>query len=295
MAITCARCGTPNPDGNQFCQACGTPLTAGAASAAPAAPPQPPPAAPPGPPVAFASPPPTPFPYQSPYYSPSAGAVQPPVHHTPWVLILSAVVALVVVMAGCGTALALLGGGKVTVSGGISSQLPSPTPAGSPSPIASPTSPASGTTTASNSGETIPVPAGWAVANKASESITLVNPSGDGSVTVASGASNPKQTAQQNKDTADKYFLNQYPDTKDCPNSKTTTGTLAGASGIFWELCFTLTASGHSLSAAAPMFAGANADGSVYYLVILLTGSDNMTNLVNESRPILQGIQWKLQ
>ena len=26
MAIACARCGTQNPDGNKFCQACGSPL-----------------------------------------------------------------------------------------------------------------------------------------------------------------------------------------------------------------------------------------------------------------------------
>jgi len=57
MALTCARCGAQNPDGNQFCQACGTPL-----SRPPAGAPPPPPSALP---LAYASPPPTPVAYAS--------------------------------------------------------------------------------------------------------------------------------------------------------------------------------------------------------------------------------------
>src|SRR5713226_8480002 len=112
MALVCARCGTQNPDTNKFCQACGTPLAAVAAP--PAAPvraaaaspfiqappvagtyPGSPPGAPPGPPA-----------FSSPYYSPTGAGPQPGVHRTPWVLIISAIVALVVVMGGVGTALA---------------------------------------------------------------------------------------------------------------------------------------------------------------------------------------------
>src|ERR1700704_4212872 len=159
MALTCARCGALNPDGNQFCQACGTPLTTAAVAPPAAAPawasappppssagappaaapgwavvPPPPPAVPPAPSVAYASPPPAPVAYASPYYSPIGAAPQAPVHRTPWVLIASAVVALIVLMAGCGTAIALLGG-KLSVSGGLTSDLPSPSPAGSPIPV----------------------------------------------------------------------------------------------------------------------------------------------------------------
>src|SRR5579872_1649988 len=105
--MTCARCGAQNPDGNAFCQACGTPLTAGPVGVAAA--PSPPPPGPPAPQLAYASPPPPPAGYQSPYYSPVAGAMQPQVHRTPWVLILSAVVALVLVMVGAGTAIAIIG------------------------------------------------------------------------------------------------------------------------------------------------------------------------------------------
>src|SRR5713101_3776778 len=129
MALTCARCGTQNPDGNSFCQACGTPLAAVVAR---------PPVGPP--PV---GPPPV---YQSPYYAPTAGGYQAPVHRTPWVLIVSAVLGLIVVMAGCGTAYAFLNARNQT-SGGV---LPCPSPAGTPSPVQTTTPPA-GSSTASTS------------------------------------------------------------------------------------------------------------------------------------------------
>jgi hypothetical protein len=230
--------------------------------------------------------------YQSPYYAPSAAGAQAPVHRTPWVLIITAVVVLVVVMAGCGTALAILGARSGNQSGaGI---VPSPSPGGSPSPIASPTGGPSGPS-ASNAGETVPVPTGWAVANKDSESITLVNPDGTGSLTVGSGPSVPAQTAQQNRDTLNKYLQGKYPDVKNCPNSKITTGSLNGVAGIFWTLCFTLTSGAQSFPAAAPLFVGASGSGSVYYLVILLTPAGNLTAFVNQTKPILQGLVWKLK
>jgi hypothetical protein len=216
-----------------------------------------------------------------------------PVHRTPWVLIISAVVVLVVVMAGGGTAMAIIGArsGNQDAGSGI---VPSPSPAGSPSPIASPTGSQSGTS-ASNAGESVPVPTGWAVESSDTESITLVNPDGTGSVTIGSGPRSPAASAQENKDSFDKYLQGQYRDVKSCPNSKAMTGSLNGAAGIFWTLCFTLTSGAQSFPAAATLFVGANGDGSVYYLVILLTPAQNLTAFVNETKPILQGIQWKLK
>jgi hypothetical protein len=195
-------------------------------------------------------------------------------------------------MAGCGTAIALLGG-KPTVSGGLTSDLPSPTPAGSPSPVGAST-PSLSATTASNNGVTIPVPAGWSVASKDNESIILLNPNGNGSVTVGSGALNPKSTAQQGKESIDKAFQSKYPDAKKCPNTQTTTGTLNGAAGIFWTLCFTYTSSGRSFPAASALFAGANSGGSVYYVLELATLQSNLQAFTTESKPVVQGIQWKL-
>lgn len=295
--MTCARCGAQNPDGNQFCLACGTPLTAAVAgiAAPPPAPPAPYPGAPPGPPpapLAYASPPP-PVAYQTRYYAPAPGSVQAPVHRVPMMLILSAVVVLVLVMAGIGTAIAIIGNRNNTQSNsGLAGALTSPSPAGSRSPVGSPVAPQG--PTATNPGLTIPVPAGWTLANKDSESITLTDPDGTGAVTVGSGLSNPSQTAQQNKDSIDKFFAQKYPDTKSCPSSATTNGTLNGASGISWTLCFTLTSGGQTLAAASALFAGANSDGGVYYVVQLVTSQANLQSFVTASAPILTGIQWKL-
>src|SRR4029077_13422214 len=296
MAVLCSRCGTQNPDGNQFCQACGTPLAVAAGQpAAPfAGPPEtafagPPATALPSPP---AVPPPPPPGYQSPYYQPGAGGAQPPVHRTPWVLIISAIVVLVLIMAGCGTAFAVLGN-RSSNNQGSSGILPSPSPAGSPSPLPSPT-PIGPSTTASNSGLTFTLPAGWTVQSKDDQTITATNPNGDGSVSVGSGASSPTQTAQDNKATLDQFFRDKYPDTKNCTGSKTTTGSLNGASGIFWELCFTLSGGGQSLQAAAPLVAGANADGSVYYVVLMLPSQSNLKSFITESAPVLQSIHWNL-
>src|SRR5450759_1543216 len=323
MALTCARCGVQNPDGNQFCQACGTPLTAVAAGTPPspppaapawiapppqpapaqpppapgwtAAPPAPPPAGPTAtaPPLAYASPPPLQAAYVSPYYSPARAFPQAPVHRTPWVLIVAGVVGLIVLMAGCGTAIALFNKGGVNVSGGITSDPPSPTPAGSPSPIASPTS-LSGPT-ASTDGVTVPVPSGWVVDSKDAEQITLVDPSTAGVLTVASAPSNPTSTAEEQKNSVDQEFTSKYPDTKNCPNSKTTTGSLNGAKGIFWTLCFTLVSGSQSFPAAISAFVGVNSDGSVFYGLLLLTRQDNLQNFINESAPIVKAIQWKLK
>ncbi len=301
MALTCARCGAQNPDGNQFCQACGTPLQAPVAQQ-PAAQPQapdwsavPPPSSPisTAPPVAYASPPPAPVAYASPYYAPTAAFPQAPVHRTPWVLILAAIFGLVVLMAGCGTAIALFNSGKAGVSGSITSDVPSPTPAGSPSPIASPITPTG--PTASNVGMTVPVPAGWVVDSKDNEQITLADPSGAGVMTVASAQANPTATAEQQKNSIDQEFTGKYPDTKLCPNTKMTTGSLNGPQGLFWTLCFTLTSGSQSFAAAASMFVGVNADGSVFYGVILLTRQDNLQGFLTEAAPVLKGIQWKLK
>src|SRR3989442_9983173 len=283
MAVTCARCGTQNPDGNQFCQACGTPARGARGQPGFASPPA----------TALPGPPPGPPPgaYQSPYYSPSAVGPQPPVHRTPWVLIISAIVVLVVLMAGCGTAFAILG--SRANNNGSAGILPSPSPAGSPSPVPTPT-PTTPGGTVSNKGESFTLPGGWTVASKDDESISVTNPDGDGSVTVGSGVSDPAQTAQDNKATIDKFFKDKYPDTKACPGSKTTTGSLNGAQGIFWEVCFTLSAGGQSIQAGAPLFAGANSDGSVYYVVLLLTSQSNLKSFIAETAPVLQSIHWNL-
>ncbi len=247
----------------------------------------------------YTAPPPTAPPptYQSPYYVPSTGAAMPPVHRTPWLLIVAAVVVLVLVMAGVGTVLAVGLSHSSTQAASNLKELSSPSPAGSPSPVRSPSSPptSSGPKSVSNAGVTVPLPDGWTIGAQDNESITLVNPNSDGAITIASGASNPSQTAQQNKDTVDAFFKQQYPDTKNCAGSKTTTGSLNGVAGISWELCFTLTSGAQSVNAAALLFVGANPSGTVYYAMYMLTPAANMPAFSNECGPILKGIQWTLK
>ena len=233
---------------------------------------------------------------QSPYYFPQG--VIAPVHRTPWMLIVAAVVALVLLMAGFGTVFALVAnnrGGSNNAAAGVG-DVPSPTPAISPSPVASPTATPnpSGATTESNAGVSVPVPAGWSVAAKDNESIVLSDPNGSGSLTIGSGSSVPAQTAQDNKTTIDDYFKSKYPDTRDCPNTSAKNTTFNGASGISWTLCFTLTSGSTNVPAAASLFAGANKSGSVYYAVMVLTRQDDLQSFLNAAKPILSGVVWKL-
>ncbi|HEX9095953.1 MAG TPA: zinc ribbon domain-containing protein [Candidatus Dormibacteraeota bacterium] len=313
MALTCARCGTQNPDGNSFCQACGSPLAAVAprpVGPPPFGPPSvgpppfgpppvgPPPVGPPpvGPPpgapgVIMGPPPNLPPPtYQSPYYAPAAGAYQAPVHRTPWVLIISAVLGLVVIMAGCGTAYAFLNARNNQASSDV---LPSPSPAGTPSPIQT-ASPPAGSSTASTSAETVTLPPGWAATNS-DPTITVTNPTGDGSVVISSGADNPTQTAQQIKDDLDKQLTAKFPDTRTCPGSTTTNGSVGGVSGIWWQMCFTATAGGQSFPGEFSLWAGANSSGSIGYGVILFTLQSRMSAFMNDAKPVLASIQWKLK
>jgi hypothetical protein len=230
--------------------------------------------------------------YQSPYYVPTTPHA--PVHRTPWTLIIGVVVVLVIAMAGCGTVIAVLGSRGAVTGGGITG-LSSPTPVGTPSPLVTPTGPSTGASTVSNVGVVVPVPAGWTVSSKDAESVTLGDPNGTGFITVASGPSSPAANAQQNKDQLDQFFKSHYPDTKPCPGTGTTSGSVGSAKGLFWTLCFTLTSGSRAAPAAVSLFAGANGDGSVYYAVMELTSPpSNLQNVVNECKPILQAIVWKL-
>jgi hypothetical protein len=204
----------------------------------------------------------------------------------------------VIVMGGVGTVLAFALGNHNSSSAGFEA-VSSPSPAVSPkpgeSPSAQPSQPSNGSSV-SNDGETVTIPAGWTVLSKDTETITLESPNGDGAITIGSGEQNPPASAQQNKDELDKLFLQKYPDTKPCPGSKVTTGTLDGAAGIFWEICFTLTSGAQSVQVGAPLFVGANASGSVYYAAFLETEAPNLATFINEAKPILNGgIQWNLK
>ena len=239
-------------------------------------------------PPAFAGPP----GYASPYYSPAVPTA--PVHRTPWTLIIAAVVALVILMAGFGTALALIGARPPSTNGGGIAELPSPSPATSFSPVASPTTVPTGPSTVSNDAVSLTLPAGWTVANKDSAEIDVEDPNNEGEVEVASGSSSPAQTAQDNKTSIDNELKAKYPDTRECPNTKTTSTAFNGVKGISWTLCMTLTDGVHSVPAEASIFAGANSNGSVYYVVIVLTRQGDLTNYLKVAKPVLATVHWKL-
>ena len=209
---------------------------------------------------------------------------QAPVHRTPWVLIISAILLLIVLVAGAGTAIALFNG--------TSSSTAAPPP-DLFSPV--PSSPVIAGPTASNPVVTIPVPAGFTVSAKDNESISLTDPNGWGFVSVASGVQNPKMTLQQQKATVDAAIKAKSPDAVECRAVRPTPGSIGGVKGIFWHLCFTIVSSGKSLAAEASLFVATNADGSVWYGVILLAPQSYMQNLTTVSEPILAGIQWKLK
>lgn len=212
-------------------------------------------------------------------------------HRTPWTMIIAAVVGLIVVMAGCGTAVALLTH-KPSVNGGIAADVPSPTPGGSPSPAPSPSA-IPGATVASNDVLTIPVAPGWQISHKDPNTIVLLSPNGLGEVLAGSGPLSPPSTAQAGKDTIDKGFQAKYPGVGNCPGTSPKNGTLNGPAGIFWTLCYTVVSNGNSFPAATALFVGVNSDGTVGYVVELATLAGNMDGFRSETKAILQGIVWK--
>jgi hypothetical protein len=209
-------------------------------------------------------------------------------------LIIAGVVALVVLMAGCGTALAVIGSrSQVSVTGTVG-DLPSPTPATSPSPIASPTTVSSGPSTVANDGVSLTLPAGWTVESKDSETIVVMDPDTQGDVEVASGSSSPAASAQENMTEINSELKSKYPDVRACSGTKTANTTFNGVKGISWTLCFTLTSGTQSLPAAGSLFVGANSDGRTFYFVFVLTRQSNLSHYLSVAKPVLSSVHWKL-
>jgi hypothetical protein len=209
-------------------------------------------------------------------------------------VILAAVVALVVIMAGVGTLIAVLGNRNSPSNNGSVADLASPSPEASPSPVGSPVPTPTSSATQSNDGVSVTLPAGWTVADQDSETLVLTDPNSEGEITIASGASVPAQTAQDNKTSIDQGLKGKYPDTRNCPGTTTSSATFNGAKGIAWTLCLTLTDGTHSVPAAASVFTGANSSGSVYYVVIVLTQQDDLSHYLSVAKPVLASVHWKL-
>lgn len=305
MALACPRCGTQNPDGNRFCLSCGNPLVApppavavpvGAAPASPFT--QPPPAYVTPPPAAYAPPPGPPPAYQTPYYTPQPGYAPPPVHRTPMLAIVGVVVALVLVMAGVGTVIAVGLSRSSNNQAGVNTagELSSPSPAGSPSPIPTPSVQAAASTASSSGGTvTVPVPDGWSVQSTDADSVSMLDPDSTGAIEISSGSVSPPTTAVQAKAQVDAGFKQQFPDTKPCAGTGTSNASIGGVTGIEWQLCFTVTSGAQAVPFGALLFVATNGAGTVGYAVAIIAPAGNLSAAVTESAPILKGIIWHLK
>ena len=287
MAISCAGCGTANPDGNAFCQNCGAAL-----AAAPAAPQAPTPAPvapgaplPPAVPQASAHPLPTPVaPAYTPVPSQPPVAAAPPaattagpgaVHRLSRNALFAIIGAAVLVIAGVGAVIALAS--KPTPHVPVTPHLPAPAVSG-PATTAPPTSrpsaaPSSAPTTAprpSNGGTsagfaTIPPLPGFTQSDTSSTSVELDANDHSGSVFVELLPSD----ATSNQDLANLLLSSAQqssPDATQCKDAST--GDLSGAGGqpihaITFFLCKTVTPQNGSAFAAKVFYAaGLARDGS---------------------------------
>jgi hypothetical protein len=140
----------------------------------------------------------------------------------------------------------------------------------------------------------VTLPPGWAATNS-DPTLTVTNPTGDGSVVISSGVDSPTATAQQIKDQLTKQLTAKFPDTRTCSGTTTTNGSIGGVSGIWWQLCFTVTSGGQSFPGEFSLWAGANSSGSIGYGVILFTLESRMSAFMNEAKPLLASIHWKLK
>lgn len=249
MAVTCARCGTQNPDGSAFCMRCGTPM-----AATPAQPVQPTPQYTPPPPGGgippYQAPPPgAPYvPGQSAYLPPPPGGTM--VHRSSRNAVIAIVIVAVLVIAGGAVAFAALHVGGTTPRPHPTTP-PHPTSVPSSRPTAQPTlqptlTPTQAPTTAPTNGPgpngsgttidagfaTVFVPAGWTTGNAHSTYIELEPPSKDGLIIVSS-ESQPSDATNSGLDNALlKVDQQQYdPSAAFCPNYQTATGSLQGSAG----------------------------------------------------------------
>lgn len=314
MAIACANCGTQNPDGNKFCQSCGKPLAAAplGAAAAPAAAAPPPPAPAPAPGAAGAPPP-----GYSPYYAPVPGQGVT-VHRTSPGLIIGIVGGLVLLMVA---AMFLIGliflrpqpkpVANVTTHGTPAPTTPVPTtpvpqptstgpgptptpaptqrPTPTPTPAPTPT-PHSGGATIKTSSFQVSAP-GWKNLKQDSQSVTLLSPQGDGTLSIAAGSLQQKTDTQTFLTTVLTDIAKKYPDAKIC--LKPVAETTGGKEGILVGACYTYTpSSGAAFPAADVIWADVDSSNNlfVYEVFCQVKDFDNVYN--KEVLPVVETIQW---
>ena len=123
----------------------------------------------------------------------------------------------------------------------------------------------------------------------------MTSPAGDGVVWMDSGHFSPPTTAQQIKQKLDQNLAADYPDTRACPNTTTTNGSVGGVSGIWWQVCFTMAQGGQSFAGEMTEFAATNSGGVVGYFIQVFTLASRMNTFFNDAKPVLASVQWKLK
>jgi hypothetical protein len=318
MAVTCANCGTQNPDGNKFCQSCGKPLAAapvGAAGAPPPAPiPTPTPAAAQAP---GATPGGAPMPgpgYQSPYYAPQPGQAAVAVHRTSPGLIIGIIGGLVLLMVGAMVLIGLLfirpspnphpnpvatvanvpatpAPSTPTPVAGSSPPPATPTPRSTPVPTPTPSRP-SGSNVIKTSSFQVNAP-GWKNLKQDSLSVTLLSPQGDGTLFILAGQLKQPSDTQSWVTSFLTDVGKKYPDAKIC--LKPAAETHGGKDGIIVGACYTYTpSSGSAFAAADVLWASVDTNNNVFMYEVFCEAK-NFDNVYNkETLPVIadNSLQW---
>ena len=301
MAVTCANCGTQNPDGNRFCQSCGKPLAAapvGATAAPPAGPiPAPAPAAAPG------GPPMPPPGYQSPYYAPQPGQAVA-VQRTSAGLIIGIVGGLVLLMVAAMFLIGLLflhstpkpnpsPVAHTTTTPVPSTPAPQTSAPSTPTPRSTPTPTRSGgTNIVKTSSFQVNAP-GWKTLKSDSLSVTLLSPQQDGTLYILAGQLKQPSDTQ----TWVAAFLSdaakKYPDATLC--LKPAAETHGGKDGIIAGACYTYTPqSGAAFAAADVLWASVDSNNNVFMYEVFCDAK-NFDNVYNkETLPVIadSSLQW---
>ena len=252
MAVTCAHCGTVNPDGNTICQSCGMPLVAAPSDAAATAgsdPSQPAdmpgvalpvldePIAVPAGGTAAVSPAPSTFlppgyvPGMSPYLpAPAPGAA--PLHRTGGLSVVAIVGVISIVFGGAGAVVAALR------TGGTTSPPAASAPANVPPSTTGASTPPSSITASSGSIATTPfakvfVPSGFSVTDQGADYIQLT-PDGNGNEAVVfqgEPLSEPTTNAQLDQELLASDQQNGDPSARFCTTKAPTKSQLTGLGG----------------------------------------------------------------
>jgi hypothetical protein len=279
MPLGCVRCGTQNPDGNNFCQNCGSPLAVAA------------PVARQGTPLYPVQPPAPPPSYQSPYYAPG----QPQqISRTPWMLVVGIIAGLVLVMGACGVGIAIV----VPKSTGTPTSPTLGTPAppktrATPGAKPTPTQATAGAQTLSIASLTVTVPADFQVVDKNDNQVTVETPDSDGLIEVQSAKLPRPTTDQQLQQSVLASFKQKYPDANVCGNDDNV--EINGPSGSIVKICFTLTQqNAPATPAAAVYWMATNSAHNVFYEVDGVTEADNFDGFMDATSPFVDSVSWKL-